>query len=141
MSPEYVAAHKAKKDAQAAKLSPIPGLVIPNDGKKKKKKNNKSKGVDSVTEDLAKTAISKVVKENGSKQVNDTSAKTQSEETGNNVDPVKRLKNLRKKLREIETLETKIKGGELKNPEKEMLDKISRKSEIMNEIEQLEHEQ
>lgn len=145
MSPEYVAAHKAKKEAQAAKLSPIPGLVIQNDAKKKKKKN-KSKSVDAVTEDLAKSTISHA--ENG-KQGNLNISKTQLpaspaglENSGSvssqSIDPVKRLKNLRKKLREIETLEQKIKGGELKNPEKEMLDKVSRKSEILDEIEQIE---
>lgn len=150
MSADYVAAHKAKKEAQAAKLSPIPGLIIANDGKKKKKKN-KSKSVDGVAEDLAKTTISRPISENG-KQANSPCSKIEStgspmaaiqNSAGSNAtvqsaDPAKRLKNLKKKLREIETLEQKIKGGELKNPEKEMLDKVSRKSEVLKEIQQLE---
>ncbi|KAL1137848.1 hypothetical protein AAG570_009544, partial [Ranatra chinensis] len=54
------------------------------------------------------------------------------------VEPAKKLKNLRKKLREIETLEQKIKSKELKNPEKDQLDKIARKPDILSEILALE---
>lgn len=52
------------------------------------------------------------------------------------TDPAKRLKNLRKKLREIETIEQKIAAGA--KLEKDQLDKISRKDEIMQEIDELE---
>lgn len=51
-------------------------------------------------------------------------------------DPVKRLKNLRKKLREIEAIEQKAASGT--KLEKDQLDKIARKSEIVQEIEDLE---
>lgn len=54
------------------------------------------------------------------------------------VDPAKRLKNLKKRLREIETLETKIKNGEIKNPEKDQVEKVARKKEVVTEIESLE---
>ncbi|XP_034243630.1 partner of Y14 and mago [Thrips palmi] len=51
-------------------------------------------------------------------------------------DPAKRLKNLRKKLREIETVEQKAASGV--KLEKDQLDKIARKAEILKEIEDLE---
>lgn len=51
-------------------------------------------------------------------------------------DPAKRLKNLRKKLREIEAIEEKAASGT--KLEKDQLDKISRKSEILHEIDELE---
>lgn len=54
------------------------------------------------------------------------------------VDTEKRIKGLRKKIREIESLEEKIRSGLLKNPEKEILEKMRRKNEIMNEIKTLE---
>lgn len=54
------------------------------------------------------------------------------------TDPVKRLKNLKKKLREIEALEEKIKSGTLKNPDKEQKEKITKKNDICKEIEILE---
>ena len=52
------------------------------------------------------------------------------------ADPAKRLKNLRKKLREIETIEQKAASGV--KLEKEQLDKIARKSEILQEMEDIE---
>ncbi|XP_015603360.1 partner of Y14 and mago isoform X1 [Cephus cinctus] len=126
MSPEYVAAHKAKREAQV-KTSLIPGLMIQTETKKKKKKN-KNKSVESVSKDLSKTTISE--REMISKSPVEAS-----------VDPTKRLRNLRKKIREIEALELKIKNGDIKSPEKEVVDKISRKKEIQQEIKQFEAKQ
>lgn len=56
------------------------------------------------------------------------------------ADPVKRLKNLRKKLREIEFLEEKIKMGTLKTPDKDQKEKMSKKNDIIRNIEVLEAE-
>lgn len=50
----------------------------------------------------------------------------------------KQLKKLRKKIREIESIEGKLKSGELKVPEQDQLDKVARKSSILKEIKQLE---
>lgn len=54
------------------------------------------------------------------------------------VDPVKKLRNLKKKIREIEALETKINSKTIKNPEKDQLEKVARKEEVLAEIAQLE---
>ncbi|XP_059609356.1 partner of Y14 and mago [Phlebotomus argentipes] len=53
-------------------------------------------------------------------------------------DPAKKLKKLRRKVREIEVIEAKLKSGELKNPEKDQLDKVARKADIVREIAKLE---
>ena len=55
-------------------------------------------------------------------------------------DLAKKLKNLKKKLKQIEDLENKIKSGELKNPEKDQLEKVSKKQAVMDEIEDIELE-
>ncbi|XP_014227844.1 partner of Y14 and mago [Trichogramma pretiosum] len=176
MSAEYVAQHKAKREAEISKTNPIPGLVITPEVKKKKKKK-KNKGVTEVTEDFVEISITaqplvarvqeKKVDEKTKTKVDektkpkveektkpkvDEKTKTkvevpktpvpeQTEDKATAVDPVKRLKNLRKKIREIESLAKKIKNGEIKNPDKEMLDKVSRKSEIQKEIKKLEASQ
>lgn len=55
-------------------------------------------------------------------------------------EPTKKLRNLKKKLKEIELLEGRIKSKELKNPDKDQLSKVARKSEIEEAIEALELE-
>merc|ERR1712037_297767 len=47
-------------------------------------------------------------------------------------------RNLRKKLRDIEALEAKLASGEISTPEPEQLEKVSRKSDVMEEIAALE---
>ncbi|XP_063975099.1 partner of Y14 and mago isoform X2 [Diachasmimorpha longicaudata] len=137
MSAEYVAAHKAKADAQQGKC-PIPGMVVVNEPKKKKKKS-KSKTVNALADNIAKT-VSITEPEPNKSQQNAKATKSQPS-VSLLSDSMKRLKNLRKKLREIETLEGKIKSGEIKNPEKEMTDKVERKKDVVDEIKLLESNQ
>lgn len=51
---------------------------------------------------------------------------------------LKHVKKLRKKLREIENINGKIKSGEIKAPDKDQLDKVARKELIRVEVERLE---
>lgn len=53
-------------------------------------------------------------------------------------DVQKQLKKLRKKIREIEAIEEKLKSGELKAPEQDQLEKVGRKAEIVKQIAKLE---
>ncbi|KAK0089485.1 hypothetical protein PV325_007048 [Microctonus aethiopoides] len=155
MSAEYVAAHKAKVEAEQRR-STIPGMVIVNETKNKKKKKNKSKNVNSITENLANVTISEASVDQfqavSSKSTSKLETVTKAtklpavssyRQDGNSIlsESMKRLKNLRKKIREIESLESKIKNGDIKNPEKEVLDKISRKKDILDDIKFLESNQ
>ncbi len=54
------------------------------------------------------------------------------------ADPAKKLRNLRKKLRDIEALEKKLENGEIEKPEPEQLEKVSRKAQVEEEIRALE---
>lgn len=73
------------------------------------------------------------------KSSKDSAAKTiDNAKADQATDPAKKLKNLRKKLREIESLEEKIKNKEIAKPEPEQLAKIKRKNELLMEIRQLE---
>lgn len=50
----------------------------------------------------------------------------------------KKIRNLKKKLKQVDDLKSKIDSGEIKNPEKEQLAKIERRQELVDEIENLE---
>lgn len=50
----------------------------------------------------------------------------------------KKIRNLKKKLKQVDDLKTKIDSGEIKYPEKEQLAKIERRQELVDEIENLE---
>lgn len=54
------------------------------------------------------------------------------------TDPTKKLKNLKKRLREVELLEEKLKGGSIVKPEPEQLLKIQRKTDLLIQIDELE---
>lgn len=54
------------------------------------------------------------------------------------TDPAKKLKNLKKRLREVEALEEKLKNGTIAKPEPEQLAKINRKNDLLVQIRELE---
>ncbi|XP_020279422.1 partner of Y14 and mago isoform X2 [Pseudomyrmex gracilis] len=160
-SPEFIAEHKAKLEALASKnKSASGGQTKSQEGTKRKKKKNKSKAAECVTEGVSKITITEPDFQKEALPQRNSYKETPSQNnplcnakqiTTNNIvkdnpsnaqkatsDPQKRLKNLRKKIREIELLEEKIKSGALKNPEKEILDKVARKTEISKEIRRLE---
>lgn len=99
----------------------IPGLFILEDKEKKQKKKSSSK--EKIEQVSQKMGDMKIGCHQDQKSVND---------------PAKRLKNLKKKVREIETLEEKLKKGEITKPEPEQLAKIKRKNDLLMEINQLE---
>ena len=56
------------------------------------------------------------------------------------TDPAKKLRNLRKKLRDIEALEKKLEDGIISKPEPEQLEKVARKIQVEAEIDELERQ-
>lgn len=139
-SPEFIAQRKAKQEALAAKTAKSIITTQAKPETKKKKKKSKSKNTEIIIEELAKTTISQPkVEEKISSLSNDVN-KSNTDQTQASVDTEKRLKSLRKKIREIEALEEKLKNRLLKNPEKEILEKMRRKNEIIKEIKSLEAE-
>ncbi|XP_077298764.1 partner of Y14 and mago [Arctopsyche grandis] len=125
LTAEIVAEAKAKREAkEKGTRCPIPGLVISVDDKKKKKKKNAN--TEDVIEAFAKTSLS-----------SSAAAKSKPQQL-QQVDPAKRLKNLRKKLREIEILEVKLENDEIPNPEKDQLEKVKNKEQVLSEIAKLE---
>lgn len=139
--------------------NPIPGLII---DLKKEKKPVASKADTKIDSNLSmmKKTNAKEKKQPPAIPASSTSAAASSSsnhienasvdvlaqqlaEASIGIDPTieisKKLKRLRKKVRDTEILEEKIKNGQIK-AEKDQLDKISRKSELLQEIQSLEEQ-
>jgi len=136
---QSAAQHKSKKGDQPL----IPGLppAAQQAAKKKKKKSKSEVEVKEVTGKLAGFTIQEPnfgVPTRAPKEPTITPVKS-STAPPSVVDPAKRLKNLKKKLKDIEALEAKVKSGELKNPDKDQTEKIKRKKEVIKEIKEIEN--
>lgn len=103
------------------------GFIKTSSGKKQQQQQQSSSKKDSINK---KSTESTVNNNDQSQIIINTST----------IEPAKRLRNLRKKLRDIENLEQKIKTKELKNPDKDQLEKVSRKGNVQTEILALELE-
>ncbi|KAM4044618.1 partner of Y14 and mago [Anomaloglossus baeobatrachus] len=98
---------------------------------KRKEKRKQEKGergaVEEARQDLEKISISETEVQ---------------KDTANNenaaAEKAKKLKNLRKKLRQVEDLQQKIDSGEIKQASKEQLEKLGRRKALEEEIEDLE---
>lgn len=148
LDPALIKAHEAAK----ASKNPIPGMVIDtNSGKSKKKKKKKSSdaskegGKSTETTAANTTSVQNTKLESEKKSSTETNiTNTVANNTSSAVinttttDPAKRLKNLRKKLREIDAIEKKISSGEIKAPDKDLKEKVSRKPDVLSEIMALE---
>ncbi|XP_062603156.1 partner of Y14 and mago-like [Saccostrea cucullata] len=125
LNPEDVEASK-KSDSQ-----PMSKSAKKNAKRKEKKKHQQESGAggrgESVETVTAMLAASKI-----------------SDASQNEVPPSdkaaieKKLRNLKKKLKQVDDLKAKIDSGELKNPEKEQLAKVAKRQELVDEIEDLE---
>lgn len=60
-----------------------------------------------------------------------------SSETTSSGDSLKKIRALRKKLKQIEDLESRIASGEIVKPDKDQLSKIAKKEEFLKELEDL----
>jgi len=109
--------------------SPIP-ITAASKNKKKKKSSNQSQvtsnGVSELSSAMSAASITEKTSSGGGGQ--------QPVAT----DPAKKLRNLKKKLRDIEALEAKLSSGEIEKPEPEQLEKVARKTEVTKEINALE---
>ena len=134
-----------KKKSEPPGSAPMSKAAKKNAKRKEKKKqqSDSEKTVNHVTQSLAETKISSgqsdKTREGFGQSENAKQDSIQSESgCGIKDEVLKKVRNLRKKLKQIEDLEKRIQNGELKNPEKEQLEKIAKKDTLLSEIEDLE---
>lgn len=134
MNPDDAAVKNANKPTE-----PMSKSAKKNAKRKEKKKQQEvPPSIQSVTKSMQDTNI----KEQPNKSDSHSEVKQSNTSGGDNdkQDVTKKLRQLRKKLKQIEDLERRISSGELKEPEKEQLEKIAKKNSVLNEIEDLEME-
>lgn len=139
--PDEVAKYESKGKQWVNSISQFPPGVHREESKQltknqKKRKNKKKDGNDSQ-----RCEVAEVTEKMQSAKVSNASTAAGTVYTSNPDDlKVKRVKNLRKKLRQIQDLQAKIDSGELENPEATQVEKLSRREEIEKELEELEAE-
>lgn len=112
--------------------------------KRKEKKKQQQQGPDGDADvDQMSNAVENVsISEDGDSS-NKTPAAAASGSVPSSDDPVdkaKKIKNLRKKLRQIEELQQKVDSGEIKEPTKDQLEKMARAQGLRDELEELEQD-
>lgn len=125
VNPEDYPQNNSKQTVQS---DPYEGMSKAAKKNAKRKEKKKQTPVDQVTKTLADTAISNapVGVDNGIEELSDKAGLE------------KKLRNLQKKLKQIQQLEQKIKSGEIANPEKEQIEKVSKKKNLESEIEDIQ---
>ncbi|KAF4110447.1 partner of Y14 and mago isoform X1 [Onychostoma macrolepis] len=123
MSPEDTNA--AEKQSDAAGLSKTAKRNMKRKEKRKQQSQSQPEDVKALSEELDDMSIN-------------TDEKTASDLTAASAEKAKKMKNLRKKLRQVEELQQKVDCGELKTPSKEQLDKLGRGQALREELRLLE---
>ena len=122
---------KREKDLQQKQRNPIPGLIITTEVKKKTPKPEAPKNEAKSDKKPKKAQPDTTVEE--------LSLKFDGASLDPTIELSKKLKRLRRRVRDTEILEEKIETGELV-PEKDQLEKLSRKGELLDEIRELEEQ-
>nr|CAB3267749.1 partner of Y14 and mago-like [Phallusia mammillata] len=119
-----------------------PDLPLSKGAKKNlKRKEQRKKKRDEETEVIIQQQYTDLV--TGDKSVEEISTKLRGSAIGSSGNQsegdttAKKVKNLKKKLRQIDELQTKIDKGEIEKPDKTQVEKIARRPEIEKELAEL----
>ena len=140
--PDEVAKYESKGKQWVDSIPKLPPGVHVEEtqlSKNQKKRKNKKTGASDSQRREVEDVTEKMQSAKVSNAVSGTAAGTVYSSNPDDL-KLKRVKNLRKKLRQIEELQAKIDSGELVNPEATQLEKLSRREEIEKELEELEAE-
>lgn len=132
-----LAAPAAPSDPKKADDGPSSTEGLSKSAKKNLKRKEKKKQEKEATAQVEAAKVTEAMLKMDFKEAPATEA-SNSQPANGPSDTLKKLRNLKKKVKQIEELEAKIKSGELKNPEKEQLAKLSKKQSVLQQIEELE---
>ncbi|KAM9350775.1 partner of Y14 and mago [Symphorus nematophorus] len=149
MSPSDAAPPKQQQkipgcgDNEAAGLSKSAKRNMKRKEKRKQQQNQGQDGdadvdadVDSVSDAVENVSIS----ESSNKTVAPVSVSSTDDSSAAAAEKAKKIKNLKKKLRQVEELQQKVDSGEIKEPTKDQLEKLGRAMALREELRQLEQD-
>ncbi|XP_015252932.1 PREDICTED: partner of Y14 and mago [Cyprinodon variegatus] len=129
-------------DSETAGLSKSAKRNMKRKEKRKQQQNQELDGdaeVDLVSGAVENVSISER-EESASKTQSAAAASATDESPAAEAEKAKKIKNLRKKLRQVEELQQKVDSGEIKQPTKDQLEKLGRAEALREELEQLERD-
>uniref|UniRef100_A0AAZ1XKP4 WIBG Mago-binding domain-containing protein n=1 Tax=Oreochromis aureus TaxID=47969 RepID=A0AAZ1XKP4_OREAU len=113
--------------------------------RKEKRKQQQQQGqdgdadVESVSNAVENVSISESDK-SANKTAAPVSAASSIDSSAAAAEKAKKIKNVKKKLRQVEELQQKVDSGEIKQPTKDQLEKLGRATALQEELEQLEQD-
>ncbi|XP_044068563.1 partner of Y14 and mago isoform X1 [Siniperca chuatsi] len=114
--------------------------------RKEKRKQQQHQGQDGDEEDADVDSVSNAVEnvsiseggESSNKTAATVSVSSPDDSSAAAAEKAKKIKNLKKKLRQVEDLKQKVDSGEIKEPTKDQLEKLGRVLALRDELQQLE---
>ncbi|XP_056278133.1 partner of Y14 and mago [Pseudoliparis swirei] len=107
--------------------------------RKEKRKHQPHEDVDSVSNDIENMSISQSDKSSNKTAVA-VSVSSPNDYSAEADEKAKKIKNLKKKLRQVEELQQKMDSGEITEPTKDQLEKLLRVQALQDELQQLERD-
>lgn len=114
--------------------------------RKEKRKQQQHQGedgdgvdVDTVTDAVENVSLSESG-ESSDKTAAPESVSAPDDSSAASTEKAKKIKNLKKKLRQVEELQHKVDSGEIKQPTKDQLEKLGRAEALRDELQQLERD-
>lgn len=145
--PEYTTPTTAANTSTTSSLPPGLSKAAKKNLKRKEKKKQQKSQDGASTADQLSNSLEQVSLSNSSstsqastqKQNSQAGASSQQrmEAQGTQSESAKKLRNLRKKLKQIDDIQAKLDSGEIAKLEKEQVEKLSKRQEIVDEIEDL----
>lgn len=108
--------------------------------KRKQQQHHHQDGDGDVDVDCLSSAVENVTisEDGGAKDMTAVAVPGSCPNESTAAEKAKKIKNLKKKLRQIEELQQKVDSGEIKEPTKDQLEKLGRAETLQAELQQLE---
>uniref|UniRef100_A0A1A8HHN1 Within bgcn homolog n=1 Tax=Nothobranchius korthausae TaxID=1143690 RepID=A0A1A8HHN1_9TELE len=124
-------------DGEAAGLSKSAKRNMKRKEKRKQQQHLQDQDGDAEVESVSSAVENVSISEGGGSE-DQTSVSPADDSSAADAEKAKKIKNVRKKLRQVEELQQKVDSGEIKQPTKDQLEKLARAGLLYEELEQLE---